>query len=189
MHEHLSPDTRVSNGVHRRETSASPVLGTGPTETDRSDVDARRQIDGVVIGEVTAVGRNGLPIVDFPSNPSGEPLPARTTVALTEEQIGREVVLQFERGDPAKPVVMGLMWKPADERTDIGDDSTKEDGPLEVYADGERVTLRADRKLTLRCGESSITLTRAGKILIRGNYLSSRSTGVNRIKGGSVQIN
>ena len=41
----------------------------------------------------------------------------------------------------------------------------------------------------LRCGKASITLTRAGKVLIRGAYLLSRSSGVNRIKGGSVQIN
>ena len=38
-------------------------------------------------------------------------------------------------------------------------------------------------------GKASITLTREGKVLIRGTYLSSRSSGVNRIKGGSVQIN
>ncbi|MEP7119602.1 MAG: hypothetical protein ABJE95_01785, partial [Byssovorax sp.] len=36
---------------------------------------------------------------------------------------------------------------------------------------------------------SSITLTRAGKILIRGAYVLTRSSGVNRIQGGSVQIN
>jgi hypothetical protein len=41
----------------------------------------------------------------------------------------------------------------------------------------------------LRCGKSSITLTRAGKVLIEGEYISSRSSGVNRIKGGSIQLN
>ncbi|XXT19888.1 hypothetical protein WME94_57670 [Sorangium sp. So ce429] len=30
---------------------------------------------------------------------------------------------------------------------------------------------------------------RAGKILIRGEYLLVRASGVNRIQGGSVQIN
>ena len=40
-----------------------------------------------------------------------------------------------------------------------------------------------------RSPEASITLTRAGKVLIQGSYVSSRSTGVNRIKGGSVQLN
>jgi hypothetical protein len=34
-----------------------------------------------------------------------------------------------------------------------------------------------------------LTLTHAGKVLIRGAYVLSRSSGVNRIKGGSVQIN
>jgi hypothetical protein len=41
----------------------------------------------------------------------------------------------------------------------------------------------------LRCGEASLTLTREGKILLRGTYLSSRATGVHRIQGGTVEIN
>jgi hypothetical protein len=43
--------------------------------------------------------------------------------------------------------------------------------------------------MVLRCGKASITLTRAGKVLIQGSYVLSRSTGVNRVKGGAVQIN
>jgi hypothetical protein len=61
--------------------------------------------------------------------------------------------------------------------------------PLEVKLDGQSVILEAEQELVLRCGKSSITLTRAGKVLMRGAYLLSRSSGVNRIKGGSVQIN
>ena len=49
--------------------------------------------------------------------------------------------------------------------------------------------MTARKQLTLRCGKSSITLTAAGKIIIRGKYIVSRSSGVHRIKGGSVQIN
>ena len=41
----------------------------------------------------------------------------------------------------------------------------------------------------MRCGEASITLTRAGKVLIRGAYVLSRSSGANRIKGAAVEIN
>jgi hypothetical protein len=47
----------------------------------------------------------------------------------------------------------------------------------------------APEQLVLRCGKASITLTKAGKVLIEGSYVSSKSTGVNRIKGGSVQLN
>ena len=51
------------------------------------------------------------------------------------------------------------------------------------------MVLKAQQEIVLECGKASITLTRAGKVLIRGAYLLSRSSGVNRIKGGSVQIN
>lgn len=51
------------------------------------------------------------------------------------------------------------------------------------------LVLSAERQITIRCGESSITLTAAGKIILRGKYIVSRSSGVQRIKGGSVQIN
>ena len=49
--------------------------------------------------------------------------------------------------------------------------------------------LRTEEEIVFECGKASITLTKSGKILIRGAYLLSRSSGVNRIKGGSVQIN
>jgi hypothetical protein len=60
---------------------------------------------------------------------------------------------------------------------------------VEASVDGERLEFTASREMVFRCGEASITLTRAGKVLIQGCYLLSRSSGVNRIKGGSVQIN
>jgi len=47
----------------------------------------------------------------------------------------------------------------------------------------------AKEQLVLRCGKASITLTKAGKIVIDGAYISCRSSGVYRIKGGSVQLN
>ena len=53
----------------------------------------------------------------------------------------------------------------------------------------EELVVIATKQLTFRCGESSITLTAAGKIILRGKYIVSRSSGVQRIKGGSVQIN
>ncbi len=60
---------------------------------------------------------------------------------------------------------------------------------VEVDADGQRLVVSAKEQLVLRCGKASITLTKAGKVTIEGSYVSSRSTGVNRVKGGSVQLN
>jgi hypothetical protein len=55
--------------------------------------------------------------------------------------------------------------------------------------DGECVVLQGRQRIELRCGEASIVLTRAGKILIRGTYVLSRSSGLNKLKGAFVDIN
>jgi len=60
---------------------------------------------------------------------------------------------------------------------------------LEVLVDGRRVVVEADRELVLKCGKASITLTRAGKIILRGTHVVSRSSGSNRVQGTQVRIN
>jgi len=62
-------------------------------------------------------------------------------------------------------------------------------GSVEMDVDGERLVVTAQEQLVLRCGQASITLTKEGKVLIQGTYVSNRSSGVMRIKGGSVQLN
>ena len=139
---------------------------------------------GVVIGELIGMTNEGrTPLVLYPGQPGTAALFARTVVDLHGPHIGREVVLMFEVGDPAKPIVMGVLregegW-PLDEKPN----------QVEVDADGERMMVTAKEQIVLRCGKASITLTRAGKVLILGSYVLSRSSGVNRIKGGSVQLN
>jgi hypothetical protein len=117
--------------------------------------------------------------VDFPGNPQDDPVPARPAAALGGEDVGREVALLFEGGDPVKPVLVGPILDPSK------DGGSK----LFVRRDSDRIELTADREIVLKCGSSSITLTHAGKVLIRGAYVSSYSSGVNKIKGGAVHIN
>jgi hypothetical protein len=104
-------------------------------------------------------------------------------VDLHGAHIGRPVVLMFEGDDPCQPIVMGVIREP--EAWPLPDTPAQ----VEVDADGERMVMTAKEQLVLRCGKASITLTKAGKVLIQGTYVSSRSSGVNRIKGGSVQLN
>ena len=138
---------------------------------------------GALLGKVVGIGASGLPLVDFVGNPSSEPLPARHTCLLNSNAAGREAVLTFENNDYSKPIILGLLQP-------VGAAAIENPAqPINVSLDGEQVTLTAKNEIVLRCGKASITLTRAGKILIRGAYLLSRSSGVNRIKGGSVQIN
>jgi hypothetical protein len=140
------------------------------------------RITGVVVGVLTGITENGEPTVDFPGSPAGLQRNARSTVALTADVVGREVALMFEGGDPHRPLVIGMIQH-----------ATPQSAPTfknaAVVADGKRTVIKAEDEIELRCGQSSITLTKAGKVIIRGAYLLSRSSGVNRIKGGSVQIN
>ncbi|NJO16333.1 MAG: DUF2345 domain-containing protein [Thioploca sp.] len=135
----------------------------------------------VVIGKLIAFNEAGQPLVDYPANPTHQPLPALTTVSLATNQLEQEVALLFAEGDMTRPVIIGLI------RADLS--VTADASPIEARVDGQRVVLSAQKEIVLKCGKASITLTRAGKVLIRGAYLLSRSSGVNRIKGGSVQMN
>ncbi|MBK8255877.1 MAG: hypothetical protein IPK82_24820 [Polyangiaceae bacterium] len=134
------------------------------------------RIEGIVLGRVASVEGAGDAHVTFPGAPE-EGFAARSMTPLTAEDAGREVALMFEAGDPRRPLIMGKMVSPL------------KASETEAVADGRRVEITAEEEIVLRCGESSITLTRAGKVIIRGSYVLSRSSGVNRITGGAVEIN
>lgn len=141
--------------------------------------------DSVVIGVVVGFEKGTIPSVSFPGCSSEQGIRARTTVAFTRSDIGKQVALLFESGDMRKPVIIGRIQTPA-----LGIQEPKPaPETVETILDGERLTLTADREIVLKCGKASITLTRAGKIIVRGAYLLNRSSGVNKIKGASVQIN
>jgi hypothetical protein len=146
----------------------------------------------VVIGTIVRIAEDGAPEVDFPANPAGGPVVALATAAIAADDAGREAALVFIDGDRARPLVLGLIRcpLPLSEAGAIAEaPSEPAPPPLDVRLDGERVILTAREQIELKCGKASLILTRAGKVLIRGAYLLSRSSGVNRIKGGSVQIN
>lgn len=141
-------------------------------------------IEGVCIGELIGFAGDGArPLVVYPRQPGDAALAARTIVDVRGMHIGREVLLMFEANDPARPIIIGCL------QTDEAWPLDTVPAEVEVDADGRRLVVAAKEEIVLRCGQASITLTKAGKVLINGTYVSSRSSGVNRIKGGSVQLN
>lgn len=152
------------------------------------------KLDGVVIGMVMDVSKDGHINVVFPGNPQEEAIPARATVPLSTRDIGAEVALIFEGGNPTSPIIVGRLLRPGDDASDPDDeaDLSLPPAPATVSVDGaaeEVVDIVGKEQVVIRCGRASITLTRAGKILLRGAYISSRSSGANRIKGGSIHLN
>jgi hypothetical protein len=128
----------------------------------------------VVIGSLAAFDDDGAPLVDFPGNPAGGPVRALATARFAEVALGSAVALMFVEGDRAQPLAIGVIVPQE---------------PVPVAAPEERLTFTAAREIVLQCGRASIVLTRAGKVLVRGAYLSLRSSGMQRITGASVQIN
>lgn len=141
-----------------------------------------------VIGRIVGISTAGVPEVEFPGSPAAGPIAAQTAAAISARHVGHDVAIVFVGGDPLRPLILGVIRQSPDAPASQGDQAEAELRP-QVLLDGERLVLTADREIELRCGKASLVLTRAGKVLIRGAYLLSRSSGVNRIKGGSVQIN
>ena len=147
------------------------------------------QPGAVAMSQVPTLGRLiGFDLLDQPIVGQLVALPGRTiasrsVVSLSAAQIGREVLVCFADGDLRSPVIVGVVEShPLTEplRPAMG---------VAVVADGQRHVIEAEREIVLRCGEASITLTRAGKVLIKGHYILSRSTGYNKIKGAAIDIN
>ena len=165
----LEPEATDVAGLARREPMAGRPTGLPPAAT--------ACLHGFDIGErPLLVGLPGLP---------HEIVPARTTVSLLQAQIGAIVVVLFEQADIRRPIVVGVLQE---SRAALPGAAVP--APLvSAQVDDQKVVLSAEREIVLKCGEASITLTRAGKVVIKGTYVLSRSSGSNKIRGAAVEIN
>lgn len=138
------------------------------------NADAAPPVTGLVMGTLAALDRQGGALVSFEGNPAGVPVPARALVQLNQADIGKMIALQFERGDIAQAVVIGLLHSRAGQAGNTASDN---------------VTIAAKKNLTLKCGKASISLDADGNVEIRGQDLLFRAAGENSIKGSSVSLN
>lgn len=158
------------------------LLASRPTTVDR--LEAARHLAGVVVGTLVALeAEESVPLVVYEGQPTSAAQRARATLDLHGAHVGRDVLLLFEENDPRKPIIIGCM------ANRIAEGLHAEPEHVELDADGRRLLVTAKDQLVLQCGKARITLTRCGKVLLEGTYISSRSSGVNRVKGGSIQLN
>lgn len=145
---------------------------------------------GLRTGRITAIDEDGVLEVDFDGN-RYPGLKARHLGSLSYEllrsawQNEADVLIGFERNDLRQPVVMDVIREQV--QPELAAQSLDEID--DVCIQGKRIRFDACEQITFKCGKASITLTRAGKVMVRGAYVSSRSSGVNTLKGGSVRIN
>lgn len=89
---------------------------------------------------------------------------------------GDTLLVWLATSEDARGVVLGRIGPSSDPKP-------------EVSRIAEQLVVEAKKNMTLKCGDSSITLREDGKILIKGKDLLSYAKRLNRIKGGAVAIN
>ncbi len=141
------------------------------------------KMDSVIIGKLVSFDEKSQPLIDYFGNPYGRPLLSKTVICLSDKDIETDIVLLFENANPFKPIIMGVLCE------SISKSEVKTKSKMKFESDDDKLVFKAHKEITLQCGDASITLKEDGKIIIRGAHLVSRSSGVNRIKGGTVQIN
>lgn len=166
----------------------------------------------VIIGTLVAIDSQGRALVNFNLGALAmEQVPALSTQVIGTNSLGRQVALLFAAGDQQQPVIMGFIHSPLDlaigqtqeqSATHVQTEAqldTQQDvfpGPAQFTPvkrvadiDGKRLVFEAEEEVQIKCGEASINLYKDGRVVIRGRNLISRASVVNRILGGSVQVN
>lgn len=187
------------------------TLDSSPDEIKNSNKSFNVLDEGeILLGRLEAIDDAGSAIISMPEISIFDQSVALSTITISPQHLGRQVALMFTQGSNPMPVIIGLIHSPLQQVLDTvlantvtpnGDElifpgslNTSNNPPSElssslVQIDGKQLILEGHEEIVLRCGEASITLNKSGKISIRGKYLLSRATGVNRILGGSVQVN
>jgi hypothetical protein len=62
-------------------------------------------------------------------------------------------------------------------------------GPEHAAVVVDRVAIAASESLELKCGESTITMKKDGRVRIRGRDVAARGTRVARLQGHTVRLN
>lgn len=170
----------MSPPVHRPRGAPLPAVASS------------ERILGAVVGKVAGFEGGEARVLYPGSGPI--PLPARSLVAYDDTVLkeaartGAEAVLLFEDGDPARPLLVGLLRS----RTPLLDALLV--GPLPqrervARVDGRRVLIEGQEEVSLKCGEASLTLRRDGVAILKGVNVITQAKRVTKVRGGKVQIN
>ena len=184
----------------------SDILAKTLSESQQVHAATTQQVE-ITLGILTGFTDQREPLVDYEHNRSGQAQLALTTCQLESRHIGREVALMFVK---QQPLVIGVIHNPLAElfesnllsgsaaepkatlrepEQSVHQQSTVSMKFTDVESDQEHVVVSAKKSITLQCGDSSLVLRKDGKVILRGRYLLSRATDVNRILGGSIQMN
>ena len=132
----------------------------------------------VVVGSIKDVVDNQI-MIAYERNLMPLVQPALATIEISAADISRQVALLFT--EQGQPIVMGFITAPV----------VKPDNAMafDIVQDGEHCQIQANKSITLKCGESSISLNSQGEIAINGKNITSKARKKNNIIGGTINLN
>jgi len=168
---------------------------------------ASATIAGVKLGTIDDITADNQVLVSFSG--LNNSVPARLVQSLNWPRLldaaknQLDLLLLFENGDASKPIIIDIVGACADDLSAVPapilankatynqqyDQQSASDELQDVNIDGKHISFTAKEQISFKCGNATITLTRSGKIMLKGAYVLNRSSGSLRLKGASVQIN
>jgi len=155
------------------ETEPEPDTETENESEANTEAEAEF-IDGILIARVVGFVGERV-IVQLPDREEAQMVNLSCGVVLRDEDVGGEVALSFVGGDRQRPLLLGRIARPS------------RAGAATVHE--RELSFEADRQLSFRCGKSTLILRRDGRIELRGEELISEARGVNRVRGGRIDLN
>ena len=130
------------------------------------------RLEGVVIAEVVGVD-DGFPLVRVNQEVHRARVVWIKDAPDWSRCVGLRVAVTHIRS-AEQVLILGLLDEPPQEK---------------AVPKPRSLHIESGKELVIECGKSKIALRADGRIEIRGGHLVSRSSGPNKIKGGSVHIN
>ena len=145
------------------------------------------------VGQIVKITEEGQALVNYLGNAIG-PVEARSVIDTPSKPDNHgggdvSVLLVFEDGDITLPIIVGIIHNTLYPLTSSEAVTVPMDGPRDVVLDGRKMVLDAKEEIVLRCGKSSVTLKKDGKIVVKGAQIVSQASGTNKIRGAAVRIN
>ena len=165
----------------------SQAIAEAQTSTDVQTV-TQQQVSQpaahVVVGSIKDIVDNQI-MISYERNLMPLVQPALATIEISETDISRQVALLFT--EQGQPIVMGFIIVPVVKKDHIiNPENTM---AFDIVQDGEHCQIQASKSITLKCGESSISMNSKGEIAINGESITSKARKKHNILGGTINLN
>lgn len=150
---------------------------------------ARGEPAQVLTGHLAGIDEEGR-LLFVPERRGGAPVPVAIGVPLSDGVLvpaarnGQRALVVRTSENPPQLILIGLVRERVSATA-----REAEPGQLEVNVDGETLKLSAEREIELSCGEASLVLRQSGRIILKGTYVVTSSSGPLKVKGATVDIN